>query len=662
MRSASSDRSLGFKVPDVFLSYNRLDQAKAKWFADALTAAGFDVWWDTSLRAGEAYDEVTEAALRAAAAVLVLWSPQSVASRWVRAEANLAQRLGTILPVTIEPCERPIMFELIQTCDLSAWTGQPEDPMWQAFVRDIQAHIGRPPAAHAAAPKQRQTALAPPPLSRRSALGLAVGTALAGCAGVVWFGVKRGLSGPPPGNSVGVLPFQTISNVPGQDVFADGLSAELRAELARNAQLQVAAQTSSASVRAAGRPAPEMARQLGVAYLLDGNVRRLDLNARVNAELIDGKSGVILWSQTFDRPLQNIFAVQSEIANEVTNALLTRIAGPDAPDRQDRPGSGHTHDGGTDRITAFDAMLRGRALFESAIDAQSDQAALQHFDAAIAIDPNYAAAHAWRARALSVIYGQAARSEATDRLRQAALAAARRAVDLAPAFADAHSALGFVQFNLGLDARGARAAFDQSLKFGAGDGDVVAGFAMFCARTRRAGEAEINIQRAKALDPLNPTVFRSAGTIALLAQSYSAAVARYQQALTMNPKMSTAHALMGTAQLLLGQREASKDSFLREPNKVFALPGQAILAHLAGNRSEADALLAQLVGEFGDGALVQQAQVLTGWDRPDAALDLLERAFAVHDSGMSTIYTDPLLQRLRDRPRFSQLLLQMGFV
>ena len=108
---------------DIFLSYNREDTAAAKRFADGFAAEGLSVWWDTALRSGEAYDEVTEAALREAKAVVVLWSPRSVVSRWVRAEATIADRCKTLVPVMIEPCERPIMFELTQTAELGHWTG-----------------------------------------------------------------------------------------------------------------------------------------------------------------------------------------------------------------------------------------------------------------------------------------------------------------------------------------------------------------------------------------------------------------------------------------------------------------------------------------------------------------------------------------------------------
>src|SRR6516162_9362271 len=110
-------------MPDIFLSYTREDQATAQCFAEAFAAQGFSVWWDVTLRSGEAYDQVTEEALEAARAVVVLWSKKSVVSRWVRAEATLADRNGTLVPAMIEPCKRPIMFELTQTADLCQWNG-----------------------------------------------------------------------------------------------------------------------------------------------------------------------------------------------------------------------------------------------------------------------------------------------------------------------------------------------------------------------------------------------------------------------------------------------------------------------------------------------------------------------------------------------------------
>jgi formylglycine-generating enzyme required for sulfatase activity len=138
-------------VADIFLSYNREDQATAKAIATALQNEGFEVWWDTVLRAGQTYDEVTERQLHDASAVVVLWSSRSVRSKWVRAEATLGDRKSALIPVMIEQCDRPIMFELIQTADLTKWTGDLEDRQWKAFVEDVREHVERKRGAKAAA-------------------------------------------------------------------------------------------------------------------------------------------------------------------------------------------------------------------------------------------------------------------------------------------------------------------------------------------------------------------------------------------------------------------------------------------------------------------------------------------------------------------------------
>jgi formylglycine-generating enzyme required for sulfatase activity len=134
-------------VPDIFLSYNREDQGKAKLIAKALSDEGFDVWWDTVLRAGQTYDEVTERQLHESRAVVVLWSSRSVKSKWVRAEATLGDRKSALIPVMIEACDRPIMFELIQTADLIGWEGDTDNPGWRAFVADVREHVERKAAA-----------------------------------------------------------------------------------------------------------------------------------------------------------------------------------------------------------------------------------------------------------------------------------------------------------------------------------------------------------------------------------------------------------------------------------------------------------------------------------------------------------------------------------
>jgi hypothetical protein len=199
-------------VPDIFLSYNREDQTVAERFAKAFGAAGFDVWWDTTLRAGEAYDEVTENALKTARAVVVLWSPRSVVSRWVRAEATQADRNKTLVPVTIEACTRPIMFELTQTADLSLWDGAPSDPAWRAFLADVTRLVDKGGGGSDAARS--------PPTAKAERL------------------------------SVCVLPFANMSGDPEQEYFVDGISEDIITDLSKVSALAVIARNSRSPSRA----------------------------------------------------------------------------------------------------------------------------------------------------------------------------------------------------------------------------------------------------------------------------------------------------------------------------------------------------------------------------------------------------------------------------
>lgn len=152
---------------DIFLSYARKDQATARLFADTLGEEGFSVWWDASLHSGETFDEVIEQRLRESKAVVVLWSPRSVASRWVRAEATLADRRNKLVPAIIEPCDRPIIFELTHAAELSDWTGEMTDRRWQTFVSDLRRLVDKPseqaPAAAAAPEPAPAPVVAPEP-------------------------------------------------------------------------------------------------------------------------------------------------------------------------------------------------------------------------------------------------------------------------------------------------------------------------------------------------------------------------------------------------------------------------------------------------------------------------------------------------------------------
>src|SRR6188474_651234 len=129
--------------PDIFISYSREERQAARHFAECFAQEGFSVWWDAALRSGQTFDEVIEKELRAAKAVVVLWSPRSVASRWVRAEATLADRDNKLVPIIIEPCNRPIIFELTHAAELAEWNGDRTELSYQTLVRDLRRMVGK---------------------------------------------------------------------------------------------------------------------------------------------------------------------------------------------------------------------------------------------------------------------------------------------------------------------------------------------------------------------------------------------------------------------------------------------------------------------------------------------------------------------------------------
>ncbi|MEK6638414.1 MAG: hypothetical protein AABY88_10060 [Pseudomonadota bacterium] len=458
-------------------------------------------------------------------------------------------------------------------------------------------------------------------------------------------------------NSVAVLPFKNLSGDAAQTYFSDGLSEEVRATLARNALLRVAAPTSSGVFRDHNEGAISIGRQLGVAYLLEGSVRRANGIVRISAELVDTSTGFSNWSQSFDRPMLDIFAVQSEIASIVARELAVRMV-TEAPPAES---NGKLTTGGTTNVAAYDLFLRGQAFHILSADEASDRAALVAFDQAIALDPNYAAAYAARSRSLTNIANGTSDLSQIRLLFEASVEAAQRAVALAPDFADAHSALG-VAFAFGkLDVKAARTPFERSRMLGVGDADVLARFALFSARCGRDIAAKDAIKRALKLDPLNPRTFRTAATVDYAARRFAESIIFNRKALSLNAKLGASNAAIGDAMLGLGKLKEAREAYRLENSAVFALTGIAIVEHLMGNKAAARAAFDKLVAERGDSALYQQAQVLAKWGDVPAAVAVLEKARKTGDSGLLLARTDPMLDRLRKTPELSRLLLSIGF-
>lgn len=629
----------------VFLSYARTDQAQASKLALALETAGLAVWWDGLIEGGAAFAKSIENELDHCDAVIVVWSKASAESDWVLDEASQGRDLRKLVPVSIDGTLPPLGFRQYHAIDLARWRGLAASPEIEAIVRSVAAAgsaVQHPPVRPAIPPSRAA-------ISRRSVVIAGAGVAVAGAAGLfAWRSGIFGAADAPP-NSVAVLPFANMGGDRSQDYFSDGLSEELRATLARNLSLQVMAQASSSKFRDSKEDAVSIARALGVAFLLVGSVRQSKNVVRVTADLTDGTTGFSKWSQTFDRNLEDIFAVQSEIAASVASALVAKIAPAKA------------QSGGTTSVEAFDAYLRGRALYDLSADEASERAALAQFDLAVAADPDYAAAHAARARSLTAIANQYGKLGETVALYDAAVAAAERAIEIAPDFAEAYSTLGFTLFQGRLDARAARAPFERSRELGAGEATVLARYAQYSGRTGRASEAAKAIGRALVLDKLNPLIHRAAGSIAYAARQYRESIPPLREALDMNPRLSQAHAGIADALLMLGRHQEARTEYLAEPVEDFRLAGIAIVERKLGNAAAAKAALSKLVADQGDRVLYQQAQVLAQWGERDAALDRLQHARRIGDSGLIYARNDPKLDPLRDDLRFKELLTGLGF-
>ena len=634
--------------PRVFLSYARDDQKRALTVIAALKSAGVEVWWDGLLEGGETFLPTTEAALEGADAVVVLWSNTSVGSHWVRDEATRGRERQCLVPLSLDGSQPPLGFRQFQVIDISKWRGKADAPEIVAAIRAVTALAGREALPQRVAPRQGP--------SRRAVLIGAGSAVVAATGGYLAF---RGLL---PGaakaseNTIAVIPFSNLGDE-SQAYFSAGLSEELRAALSRNRVLRIAAPTSSAEFRGKDQDVLTIAKRLGVAHVLRGSVRAGSDMIRVSVELLNGRDAGVDWSETIDRKPSDVLAMQTEIAAIVSRALANEISAKAIAEGR----SGDLAQiGGTNSAAAFDAYLRGKALVETSASEESDRAALAQFDAAVKLDGGYASALAARSKVLAVIANQTNRIEEARLFYDRAIASAEAAIKAAPTLAEAHSALGYAIYNGRLDPKAARRSYERSRELGEGDADVLRAFALYCAYTDRASDADAAIASSLALDPLNPGAFRAAGYIAFARRDYAQTEVKMRAALALSPKFSAANAAIGSALYMKGQLQEALAAFAAEPIAFIRLPGEAIVHARLGNKPAADAAYGRLLADYGATSKYQQAQVLAQWGQGAQALQRLAEAAAARDSGLLLAQTDPLLDPVRAAPEFSQLLSKMG--
>lgn len=450
--------------------------------------------------------------------------------------------------------------------------------------------------------------------------------------------------------SVAVLPFVNMSGNEDNEYFSDGLSEELLNALSKIPGLKVAARTSSFHFKGHTGDIAGIAQQLSVGSILEGSVRQSGNRIRITAQLINAHDGYHLWSEKFDRELDDIFHVQDEIANSVAKALKVKLLGETRTGI--RPGS-------TDNPEAFNAYLRGMHYRNRGSNETALRDAVSAYKRAIELDPEYAQAYAGLA---GVLLQLATNNFAElDEVVDQAYEAARKSVELAPELADPYPVLATIALNFRLDKQSAQEAIDMALRLDPGNARVHIRNASigFCSGDFDASLASARI--ARELDPVSANANQWLGHTLYFARRYDEAIEAYYQALELDPDFPRLHYGIGMCRFMLGDTEAAASEIAEEPLDWMRLSGTAILQEKLGNQEEAKAAMAAMRAGYRDNGLYQQAQVLAQWGDSDEALKALNRAREIGDPGISQIVADPLLDPLREEPGFQDLMRTIGF-
>jgi adenylate cyclase len=320
-------------MADVFVSYARSDKPRVAPLVAAIEAKGWTVWWDPEIFPGQEFDRRIAAELKIAAAVLVVWTPNSVESRWVRGEAREGAERGILVPIRFERADLPIDVRTLHTTDFDDWGDDPRSPQAQEVMRALGTMIARQPAAQSA------TAI-----SASGPSTFAHGSAR---------------------SAICVLPFANMSGDPEQEYFSDGITEDIITDLSKVSALAVTSRNSAFVFKGKHVDVLKVARELKVTHVLEGSVRKAGGRVRISAQLVDGSSNDHVWAERYDRDLDNIFALQDEISAAIVQALKLRLLPEEKKAIAQR---------GTENVEAYDLYLMARQLYVTCTDGDARRA------------------------------------------------------------------------------------------------------------------------------------------------------------------------------------------------------------------------------------------------------------------------------------------------
>jgi TolB-like protein/tetratricopeptide (TPR) repeat protein len=470
-------------MADVFVSYARSDKARVAPLVAAIEAKGWSVWWDPEIDPGQEFDRQIAAELDAAAAVLVVWTQDSVASRWVRGEAREGADRGILVPVRFGGANLPIDVRALHTTDLDDWGMDPNSPQVEEVLRALGTIIGRDRAPRSESAKSGSGPSAP-----------AVGP------------VRLGIC---------VLPFANMSGEPEQQYFSDGITEDIVTELSRWRRLSVRSRSASFRYRNVAVDTKQVAHELNVRFIVEGSVRRMGARIRINAQLIDTETNSHIWAEKFDRDSAELFAVQDQIVQTIVSTLVGRVQASDTERARRKPPAS---------LAAYECVLQGNALPWDDPDSLAEATRL--FSKAIEIDPGYGLAHAL----LANTWGRKWLDDpgTSDAALQKAFALANRAVELDENESTCFSLLGQIHllrrsFDLALQHQRRAVEMNPNNQWNAAD----MGFILLYVG--QAQEALPWFKRAKEIDPYfdAPWYWRSIGQAYMILHRYEDALGTF---------------------------------------------------------------------------------------------------------------------------------------
>jgi adenylate cyclase len=504
-------------MADVFVSYSRSDRTRVAPLVAAIKAKGWTVWWDPSIAAGQQFDDQIETELLAASAVLVVWTPTSVASRWVRGEARDAAERDILVPVRFDNARLPIDARAIQTTDLDNWAEDPASAPFQDLLRSLSAVIERQRAVKSAAPAATS---APSATTTRVAI----------C----------------------VLPFANMSGDQEQEYFSDGITEDIITDLSKVSALSVVSRNSAFMYKGKNVDVTKVAQELKVGHVLEGSVRKAGGRVRITAQLVNGSTNDHVWAERYDRDLNDIFTLQDEISEAIVTALKFKLLPNEKKAIEQR---------GTDHVEAYNLYLMARQSYVTGYDAdpRRAEAIIRLCSRATQIDPGYS-----RAWALLAIGQMILRFDIGKSIDDG-LASAERALALDANLPEAHAVKAKILAEHGRH-DDAAAEINIALRLNPESYEVNRAAAYLRFRQQRLDEAIRYYEKSMSLmdTDLNSgsmllTCYKAVGNYAAGLRAARITLARVEKMLSQDPNNATAMGYGALALGALGELERAKE-------------------------------------------------------------------------------------------------------